>query len=296
MGLLRRTTAYLDKKGVDKARLDAEVLLAHSLNLTRVELYLSFDRPLLPAELDAFRELVRRRAALEPVAYITGVKEFYSMELTVDPRVLIPRPETELAVDEAIRLAGGKQPAVGDDPFRALDLGTGSGAIALALARELPEAEIWATDLSGPALEVARANAGRHGLSSRVKFSQGDLFEPVREMKDYFNLIIANLPYVPRPVLTNMAPDIREYEPMLALDGGEDGLNLIRRAIEEANNFLKPGGALVLEIWPAQADWIIEAGKRRGYSRNNLIRDHAGYALIVTLIRDETPGEQGSHG
>jgi len=286
MRLLRRTSAYLTEKGVDKARLDAEVLLAHSLGLTRVELYLNFDRPLTSPELDLFRELVRRRAAFEPVAYIIGVKEFYSLELEVDPRVLIPRPETELVVDEAVRLAREQWPDPAIGSLTLLDLGTGSGAIALALARELPLAEVWATDISGPALEVARANAQRHGFSSRIQFFQGDLFGAVGETRERFNLVISNLPYIPRFVFAEMDPDVREYEPMEALDGGEDGLDLIGRAVIEARAYLRPHGALILEIWPTQTDRIRELGQTQGYDRVRILKDHSGYDLIAVLVTE----------
>lgn len=280
LGLIRRTADYLAGKGVETARLDAEVLLADLLSLDRVQLYLNFDRPLNSDELANFRDRVRRRAAREPAAYITGRKEFYSLELAVGPEVLIPRPETELLVEETVRLARDRWPDIRG--LRLVDLGAGSGALALALASEIEEATVWALDASGPALKVALANAKRHGLAGRIRFLQGDLLESLAE-KGLFHLIAANLPYVPRAAFADMAPEVREYEPRLALDGGEDGLDLIRRAAGQARGRLEPGGALLVEIWPTHGREIQALGERHGYARVRIIKDLAGRDRVAVL-------------
>lgn len=283
--LIRWTSEYFTAKGIDTPRLDAEVLLADMLNLSRVQLYLDFDRPLQPDELAEFRERVRRRAAREPVAYITGSKEFYSLDLEVGPAVLIPRPETELLVEAAVRFVRQRWPA--DQKLRLLDLGVGSGAVALALAMELTQAEIWAADLSEAALDVARRNARRHGLEGRIKFLQGDLFEALAEEGIRFHLITANLPYVPQAAWAEMSPEARNYEPRLSLDGGEDGLAVIRRAVAQAKAHLEPGGLLVLEIWPTHGQTLLELAARHGYNQVEIIKDLAGRDRAALLVKEK---------
>lgn len=286
--LLRWTADYLTGKGIERARLDAEVMLADLLGMERVGLYLNFDRPLKKDELAAFRERVRRRAAHEPVAYIVGRREFYGLDLSVDPRVLIPRPETELLVDQALNRLKEDRPAEalhGCAGERLVDLGTGSGAVALALAHERPEARLWALDISEEALEAARANARRLGLEARIQFLQGDLLAPLAGLRKTYDLIVANLPYVPRPAFADMPLDVKAFEPHPALDGGEDGLDLIRPAIHQALPLLKPGGALILEIWPSQAEAILTQARAEGYGPASVHQDLAGYDRAVVLIR-----------
>ena len=244
--VLQWTTARFQERGLGSPRLDAELLAAHAFGLTRVQLYTQFDRPLLGPELAAFRELVKRRQAGEPVAYLTGRKEFWSLDLAVDKRVLIPRPDTETTVEEALdRLRA--RPA--EQPPRIADVGTGSGAIALALAKNLPQAAVFACDVSPDALAVARDNALRLGLA--VTFLEGNLAEPLRAHGP-FDLIAANLPYVRAGDIAGLAPEVRS-EPWLALDGGDDGLDLVRALVAAAPELLAPGGALVLEIGEGQA-------------------------------------------
>ncbi|MBW2091852.1 MAG: peptide chain release factor N(5)-glutamine methyltransferase [Deltaproteobacteria bacterium] len=291
--LIRWTTNYLTGKGVKKARLDSEVLLADVLGLTRVELYLNYDRPLTPSELAAFREHVRRRAAFEPVAYITGHKEFYSLEFKVNQQVLIPRPETELLVDQALTLAqtqrsGLKNPAA--DFLHVIDLGTGCGAIAIALAGNLSQTILWALDLSESALEVARMNAEKHSVNERITFIKGDLLEPLKEQVDYFDLIIANLPYVPRDFYNDMDPDVKDFEPRLALDGGKDGLDLIRGAIAQSHPLLRSHGALLLEIWPTHALRVREMGELHGYGQVSVLQDLTGRDRVAILMKSRPGG------
>ncbi|MBW2060007.1 MAG: peptide chain release factor N(5)-glutamine methyltransferase [Deltaproteobacteria bacterium] len=295
--LIQWTTSYLTGKGVKRARFDAEVLLADLLELSRVKLYLNYDRPLNQPELKAFRERVRRRADFEPVAYITGHKEFYSLELKVDRGVLIPRPETELLVDETLKAAQNQlsdhEAEIGS--LHIVDLGTGCGAIALALASRLSQARIWAIDLSEKAVEIARANAKRHGLESRITFLQGDLLEPLRDRTDYFHLIAANLPYVPRIAFDDMAPDVKDFEPRLALNGGEDGLDLITKAVAQARALLRLQGALLLEIWHTHAPAVREMGRTCGYNQVRICKDLAGRDRVAVLIKNN-PGGSVSHG
>ena len=286
--LIRWTTDYLTDKGVTKARLDAEVMLASVLGLKRVDLYLKYDQPLNQEELAGFRDMVRRRAGREPVAYIVGSKEFYGLKLKVDPRVLIPRPETELLVDEAIRLVGEHWPALEareSADIHLIDLGTGSGAIALALASQLPGASIWALDVSESALEVAGENAGRLEDGGRVRFMPSDLLSAVLDRTDFFHLILANLPYVPQDFFSKMEPDVRDFEPRQALDGGEDGLKYIKKAVMQAAPLLLTGGGLLLEIWHTTAPQIRELADEHGFGEVRILKDLAGYDRTAVLMK-----------
>ena len=279
--LIRWTTEFLGSKGVDTPRLDAEVLLSNLLGLGRVELYLQFDRPLNPDELSGYRERVKRRAAREPVAYIVGHKEFYSLDLEVSPEVLIPRPETELLVDEALALVKARWPE--EQHLFLADVGAGSGAVAIALATRLPQARLWAVDIHGPALSVAKANAQRHGVEDRIDFIQGDLLEPLKAAGVRFHLVAANLPYVPTGAFADMAPDVRQYEPHRSLDGGVDGLQLIERAVAGGRELLIEDGAMLLEIWPDHGPRLTGLGRQSGFGRVGLVKDLAGHDRIAVL-------------
>jgi release factor glutamine methyltransferase len=278
--ILRWTTEFLKNKGVETARLDAEVLLADLLGLSRVDLYLNFDRPLIAEELAGYRERVKRRGAREPVAYIIGRKEFYSLELKVNKDVLIPRPETELLVDEALELVRERFP---NGDLALADVGTGSGAIAMALASELERAQVWATDIWETSLEVARENAERLGVSDRLVFLDGDLAAPLITLNQRFHLVLANLPYVPEAAFEDMAPDVRVFEPRRCLAGGTDGLDLIRRLVETAPDLLVPGGALILEIWPDHGKALKEFGASLGFSTVRIRKDMAGRDRVAVM-------------
>ncbi|MBI5443468.1 MAG: peptide chain release factor N(5)-glutamine methyltransferase, partial [Deltaproteobacteria bacterium] len=220
--LVRLAAEYLAKKGVPSARLEAEVLLAHALGVRRIELYLQFDKPLAEAEVDRFRDFTRRRARREPSAYITGVREFWSLELRVDPSVLVPRPETEVLVEATLaRLDEG--------PRTILDVGTGSGAIALGLLSERPAWRAVGVDASAGALAVSAANAERLGLSARFEARSGDLFSAVAGER--FDAVVSNPPYIPSRVIEGLEPEVSRYEPREALNGGPDGLEAIRRLV-----------------------------------------------------------------
>ena len=244
LDILENTSQFFASKGLENARLQAELLLAAVLGVKRLDLYLQFERPLHRSEVDRYREYVRQRLRRVPVQYITGVAAFRHLELAVTPAVLIPRPETEVLVDIALEVLpeGG----------RVLDLCCGSGAVALALAQEAAAAQVVAADVSAAALEAAKANAQRCGLAGRVKWHCGDLFVPLCGTAP-FDLIAANPPYVRWRDLAQLAPEVRDYEPQLALDGGEDGLAFYRRIAQEAADFMRPGGYLLLEVGDGQS-------------------------------------------
>ena len=244
--VLRGTERYLADRGVESPRLNAEHLLAHALGLKRMELYLQFDRPLTEAERAPLRDLVKRRGTREPLQHVLGTAEFHGRTFTCDKRALVPRPETEQLVELALGMTKDKPAAT------LLDIGTGSGVMALTLALELPSAILHATDLSPDALALAAENTARHALTDRIVFHQADLLPPgdVR-----FDLIIANLPYIPAEDIASLSPEVR-HDPSSALDGGADGLDLIRRLIDTAPARLAPGGALLLEIGLGQADAV----------------------------------------
>jgi release factor glutamine methyltransferase len=268
--LLNWTQGYFAQKGIDSPRLTAEVLLAHALSCDRVRLYLDFDKPLGVPELASYRELVRRRADREPTAYLVGEKEFCGRRFRVDPRVLVPRPETELVLEAAL----GALPSDG----RALDLCTGSGALGVTLALERPASQVVATDLSPEALEVARDNAARLGAGN-VTFLAGDLYEPVApDLR--FDVIVSNPPYVPRGELDTLPGEVRR-EPRLALDGGEDGLAISRRIVAGAPPRLRPGGALVLEMHESHLDALPAICLECGFARAEARRDLAGLPRLV---------------
>lgn len=276
--LLRLATGYLEGKGVARPRLDAEVLLAHVLQTERIMLYVHHDRPLQPDEVAAYRTLIIRRGRREPVAYLTGEKEFYGRPFRVDPAVLIPRPETEHLIETALAFAAGGQ------ALRGWDVGTGSGILAVTLAHELPESQWIATDLSSGALAVARANAERHGVAGRIRFVEGDLFAGY-EPQDSWDLIVSNPPYLTAQEMAALAPEVR-CEPSLALDGGPDGLAVIRRLIQDGWRFLRPGGLLAFEIGAGQEEacrrLVAETGR---YEAVQVTRDHAGHPRVVSCLR-----------
>ncbi len=245
--LLEWSHTYFGDKGIDSPKTTAELLLADVLSCKRLDLYYRYEQPLLPDELARYKDVVKRRVKHEPTQYILGEWEFWSLPLQVDQRVLIPRPETEVLVEEVLKaVQEGDVPAHGSF----LDLCTGSGAIACALATECPEASLHATDLSTDALEVAQINVTQLKLEERITLYQGDLFEPLPEQR--YDVIASNPPYVTCAELAELQPEVRQYEPHLALDGGEDGLDLIRRLLIDLPTRLAPGGVLAIEIGAKQ--------------------------------------------
>ncbi|MHC4570315.1 MAG: peptide chain release factor N(5)-glutamine methyltransferase [Planctomycetota bacterium] len=259
--LLNWVTEYLTEKGVDAPRLSAELLLCQAVGLTRIELYTQFAKIVSQRQLDVLHDLVKRAGLHEPVAYLTGKTEFYSIELDITDNCLIPRPETELLVQRAIEFLRTR-----DGLQHVCDLCTGSGCIAVAIAANFPEACVIATDISAPALEVAARNVEKHGLDQRIELLQGDLFEPlVRQLDvDAFDLIVCNPPYVSSAEYEKLAKNVRDYEPKSALLAGAEGLDIYRRLIEKVDEFLKPGAALMLEIGYAQGPAVRELLEQAG--------------------------------
>jgi release factor glutamine methyltransferase len=284
--VLRWTMGRFERHGIGSARLDAELLATRAFRRTRVELYTHFDQPLRESELADYRGLVERRLGGEPVAYILGRKEFWSLDLQVDPTVLVPRPDTETLVEQALQLLRDMPSRV--RPLRVADMGTGSGAVALALKHERRQDEVFAVDVSPEALVVARKNAERLGLS--VSFAQGDLVRPLAGLAP-FDLIASNPPYVPSRDLDGLCPEVRR-EPRLALDGGADGLALVRRLAAESHPLLAPGGALAVEIGAGQAADAMEILRADGYTRINSRRDLAGIERVVFGHRNESEGSR----
>ena len=280
--LLAVTSDYLKKKDIDNPRLCAEILLAHQLNTTRIKLYLDFDRPLNEKDINEYRALIQRRLKREPVQYITGVQEFWSLEFNLNPLVLIPRPETEILVEQIITIIKDKKAAGETGNLSVLDIGTGSGAIAVSIASELPDADIWATDVSAEALEVAKANACKHGVENRINFVEGDLFSAIKDTTQLFDVIVSNPPYIPREDYDSLPPEVGQYEPRTALDGGEGGLFFIRRLILEAKDFLKPGGRLLIEMAPFQTARAMDLAAQTGvYEEQKIIKDYSHKDRVV---------------
>lgn len=277
MEMVRWTEGYLKEKGFESPRLNGELLLAGTLGLKRLDLYLQFDRPLTPDELAEFKGRLRRRAKREPLQYIEGEAAFRHLRLRVDPRVLIPRSETELLVDEVLAWARGRK------GLHALDVGTGSGAIALSLATEGPFARVVATDVSGDALEVARANHAAAAPGAPVEFYAGAVYAPVRGQT--FDVVVSNPPYVGTEERDALDAGVRDWEPAQALFSGETGLDVIRELVAGAPEVLRAGGLLALEIGWKQADAVAELVRAvDGFNEPAVRRDLEGRDRIVTAI------------
>ena len=285
MELLKWTTDYFARSGIDSARLDAEILLAHALEIERLRLYIDYDKPVLPAERDRYRALVQRRAQQRvPVSQLLGEREFWSLAFKVTSEVLTPRPETETLVEYALSKATRTSPggaSQGEDPspsMRILDIGTGSGAIALSLASELPHADLTATDLSEAALQIAAENADHLHMRERIRFLHGDLFEPVASER--FDLIVSNPPYVARADEGSLPKEL-SHEPEMALFAGPDGLEVIRRLIGVAGEHLSPGGWLGIELSPEQAETVEQELVQAGFEEVERRFDLASRARVV---------------
>jgi release factor glutamine methyltransferase len=277
---LAQAATQLRNQGVESPRLDAELLLAHVLGVNRAALFTWPDRPLTPKDLTRYRDMVARRAQREPLAYIVGCREFFGLDFAVGPAVLIPRPETELLVEHALRLARRLSPAL-----QIADVGAGSGAIAVALAVHLPGATVFALDGSSEALAVAAENARRHEVTGRVHCLLGDLLAPLPGPVD---LIAANLPYVTTAEWEGLPPEIHDHEPRAALDGGVDGLALIRRLLPAAAPALRPGGAILLEIGAGQGQAVTALARHHfPLADVQLYQDYAGLDRLVVVKAGE---------
>ncbi len=270
--LIRNTTLAFQLAYLPSARLDAEVLLANFLQIDRMELLKEPGRLLTQQERDGFSSWVERRCQGEPVAYICGRKEFWSLPFEVNPQVLIPRPETELLVEETLAVVSAAA------AIEILDLGTGSGAVAVALAHELKNARLTATDNSPAALNTAQRNARTNAVAGRITFLLGDLFSP---LKGRFDIIVSNPPYIATDDLHLLPVGVRDYEPSLALDGGAAGLTVIKRIIDSALGFLQPGGWLLLEIGAGQRDEVAAFFGEAGFDEPFFRRDYAGHWRIA---------------
>jgi len=274
-------TLRLKNEQVGNSRLQAELLLAHTLKLTREGLYTQLQTRLEGEQEEVLKRLVGRRITGEPLQYILGRQEFWSVGLRVDPRVLIPRPETEVLVEQALLLLSRRPPG---EPCFVLEIGTGSGAIAIALSKEDGNLSVVATDISMGALLVAKENARLAGVATQIHFLKGDLFRPfpLREGREPFDLIVSNPPYVSRSDISGLDREVKDFEPTIALDGGVDGLDFYQSMIPEASDFLKDGGWLLLEVGQGQAskvgEWVSET---QAFVNPESVRDLAGIERVI---------------
>ena len=275
---IQRSTGFLARKGVDSPRLQVELLLAHALGVPRLKLYLNFEQKLTGANLETVRELVRRRGNREPLQHIIGSTSFCGFEIKVNRHVLVPRPETEMLAERAWQFLAALNPP----PGAALDFGTGSGCLAIALAAQCPGAEVHATDISVEALRVARENAALNNLSDKIQFHSGDGFAALPRVLP-FDLIVSNPPYVPSAEIEALAPEVRDHDPRLALDGGADGLDFYRRLAAEAANHLRPAGRIMLESGDGQAEQIRQLFVQHKWVVESVEADYTGQPRILTL-------------
>lgn len=272
--LLSWTTDYLKTAGIVSARLDAELLLSNSLGIRRIDLYLDIDRPVLEDERKKFKEMMLMRKKRVPIAYILGVKEFWSMEIEVDPAVLIPRPETETMIEMVLDIIPKTEPVT------LLDLATGSGCIAIALAKEITTAHVWALDYSESALRIARRNAIKHKVCDRVSFLHSNWFEKLNSeySEIRFDAILSNPPYIPDNEIDALEPEIRLYEPRIALEGGKDGIDAYSTIVRDSLHFLRSGGFLCVEI---------------GYNSGNAVRNlFVNHGFSEVAVKDDLTGRE----
>ncbi len=294
--VLSEATSFLATHGIPTPRLDAEVLLSHILGMSKTALYTHLHTPLGTPDDNAFWHKIVRRAKREPLQYITGVQEFWSLDFLVDPRVLIPRPETELVLEVGLELLGDPAAVSAQStkqswqqPIQILDLGTGSGCIAIALATQLPQTQFWACDVSCDALTVARENARRHKVDDRITFMHADMtdmHDGLENRLSNFDLIVTNPPYITQSDLTTLQPEVRDWEPRLALDGGQDGLDFYRRLLQNCPMLLRPGGWLVMETGHDQSESIRRMAEAQPTLTDCSVRhDYAGLPRVVSVQR-----------
>ncbi len=283
--ILNWSKNYLEDHQIENPRLNAELLLAHSLNLDREGLYVRLNSNIKKEEKVAFERLIKRRISWEPLQYILGHQEFWSIDFKVDSRVLIPRPDTELLVEQAISILA--ETSFKNPPF-VLDIGTGSGAIAISLAKEVRDIFLVATDISRDALMLAKGNAESLGLLHQIQFVNGNLFGPFRLLREResFDLILSNPPYITCSEIEGLAREVRDYEPVLALNGGEDGLTFYRNIVSQAPFYLKKGGWLLLEVGQAQAEKVSELIEKKGdFLAPQRFQDLSGIERVVKAQR-----------
>jgi release factor glutamine methyltransferase len=279
--LLNWTNAYFKKNKVAEPRPSAEVLLAHLLSEDRLFLYLNYDRPMEAKELATFRSLVKRRLAGEPNQYITGMQEFWSLPFRVSPDVLIPRPETEVLLETVVEFLGSPETEI-----PVLDLGTGSGAIAVALAKEFDAIRIVATDSSKAAVKLAQENAALNQVESKIHFVCADMFTAFSPLAAKFTVVATNPPYISQAEFSGLSRGIRDYEPRYALDGGPDGLAAIKPIITEAPAFLSQRGALIMEIGADQTDSVSTLVRdSQRYESHRIIKDYSGLDRVLLAVK-----------
>ena len=283
--LLKWTTSYFKTHDIDSPRATAEILLGHALKKKRVDLYVRYDQPLSERELSFYKSLIKRRVNREPVAYIVGEREFWSMAISVTRDVLIPRPETECLVEAVLSLLPGESGKGPDKkPKRILELGTGSGAVILALARHRPHHFFFASDRSPKAIALAKQNAKRHNLGEKIRFFAGDWFGPVDRTGRPFDIILSNPPYIRTGDVDGLQPEICRYEPRAALDGDEDGFGCLKRIIGEAPLYLAKKGSLLLEIGHDQEGGVRGMIDDTGsYKDAEILKDYSGYDRVVRM-------------
>lgn len=276
LDVIQRSTDFLSRKGVESPRLQVELLLAHVLQMPRMKLYLNFDRALSEPELETLRTLIKRRAEREPLQHIVGSTSFCGFEFTVNRDVLIPRPETELLAEQAWSFLS----TLGGSVATVLDFGTGSGCLAIVIALKSPTATVHAVDISEAALTVARANALRLGADGRVLFHAGDGFAGI-DPGLAFDLIVSNPPYIPSAEIATLEPEVREFDPRLALDGGVDGLEFYRLLAAQGRAHLKPAGRLMLEFGEGQHGEISALFTNAGWTVETVAKDYTGRERIL---------------
>ncbi|MFH1842459.1 MAG: peptide chain release factor N(5)-glutamine methyltransferase [bacterium] len=283
--LIKLTTGYLAEKSVESARLNAERLLGDVLALSRIELYLQHDRPVTPDELDRYRKLIRRRAAGEPLQTLIGATEFYSRGFKVQAGVFIPRPETEILVERCVAmLTPDNQRLLA--PL-ALEIGIGTGVIAISLAAELPSLQVYGTESNPEAIQLAEHNARRHGVAARVEFLAGDRFEPLpARLAGQFDLLVSNPPYIRHADLADLPVEVAEHDPHEALDGGEDGLTFYRALASGFDRWLRPDGMVAVEIGHDQAEAVTEILNRASCVDIEVTKDLNGLPRVVSGRRD----------
>lgn len=283
--LLKWITSYFNTHNIDSPRATAEILLAHVLKLKKIDLYLRFDQPLYAEELSRLKTLIKRRVKREPVAYIVGIKEFWSMELAVTQDVLIPRPETECLVETALDLlpeASNSNPML--KPKRILELGTGSGAITLALASMRPNHMFFASDRSMNAVKLAQKNVKHHGLDKTINCFCADWFRALKNNSGKFDMIISNPPYIPTQIIAKLHPEVYQYEPISAIDGEQDGLGSLKHIINKAHQYLNQQGRLLLEIGHDQKNAIQKIIENCNMYKDVIFsKDYSGYDRIVQM-------------
>jgi len=290
--LLTWMRGYFERRNIDAPRLSAELLLAHVLKVPRIKLYTDYQSTLGDEQLKTLRDLVTRAGNEEPIAYLTGRAHFFNLEFIVTPAVLIPRPDTETLVEQAMRIF---RDTLGFESPRVLDLCTGSGCIAIAIAKHKTTAQVVAVDISDAALSVAEQNVEKNAVSERVMLMRGDLFEPLDGLPDPspFDVIVSNPPYIARAQLASLPKNVKDYEPMLALDGGDDGLDFHRRILAGADRWLRPGGYVMMEIaFDQEESALALLADKPEWTGGRILRDYAGQPRVLMAQRAEKKEEE----